>query len=314
MYDLIVVGGGPAGLTAAIYAARRAVKTLVLAKEAGGQAVYAAQVENYPGYQMISGFELMDKMKQQAENLGAEFQSAEVEEVEKSEVGFKIKDKDGHVLEARALILCFGAVPRKLGVPGEEKFMGFGISYCATCDAPFYKNKIAAVVGGGNAALDAALLLSKFAKKVYLIHRRDEFRAEEVRVNQARGLVNVEIILNAVVKEVRGDKTINEIVVGRSPTPILDRSRTPARLDLRTIAVNGIFVEIGHITESVFVRNLVKLDDHGQIVVNQRNETSTPGVFAAGDATIVPYKQIVIAAGEGAKAALSAYSYLQRIK
>jgi thioredoxin reductase (NADPH) len=303
MYDLIIIGAGPAGLTAAIYAARRALKVLVLGKDIGGQAVYAAQIENYPGFEKISGFELMSKLKQQAEKFGAEFKTAGAEEILQEKDGFKIKDKEGNFFDCRTLILGFGAVPRTLGVPGEEKFKGRGISYCATCDAPFYKNKIVAVVGGGNAALDAALLLSKFAKKVYLIHRRDEFRAEEIRVEQAQRAANVEIILNAVIKEVRGDETIYGIMV-----------EDVATLAAREIEVNGIFVEIGHIVESNFVKNLIKLDEHGQIIINQKNETNLSGVFAAGDATVVPYKQIVIAAGEGAKAALSAYSYLQMVK
>jgi thioredoxin reductase (NADPH) len=316
MYDLIIIGAGPAGLSAAIYATRRAMKTLVLGREVGGQAIYASQVENYPGLDLISGFELMNKMKRQAERLGAEFQSVEVKEIVQNSnpiaTSFKVQDKDGRTYESQILLLAFGAVPKKLGIVGEDKFKGCGISYCATCDAPFYKNKIAAVVGGGSAALDAVLLLSKFAKKVYLIHRRDELRAEEVRAKKAKTKKNVELILNSVVREVRGDKTVSEIVVDRSPTPVSnvsDRSRTPA-----TLAVDGIFVEIGHIIESDFVRNLVKLDERGQIMINQKNETNTPGVFAAGDATVVPYKQIIIAAGEGAKAALSAYSYLQKVK
>lgn len=303
MYDLIIIGAGPAGLSAAIYAARRAMQTLVLGKEIGGQAVYAAQVENYPGLDLISGYELMEKIKRQAERLGAEFQSAEAAEIEEAAAGFKVKDKDDHAFGARALLLAFGAASKKLGIPGEDKFKGNGISYCATCDAPFYKNKIAAVVGGGNAALDAALLLAKFAKKVYLIHRRDEFRAEEVRVKATKSAKNIEMILNAEVRAVKGDKKISGAVV----EDVVSHAT-------KEIEVDGIFIEIGHIIESDFVKNFVKLDENGRIIVNLKNETSVPGVFAAGDATTVPYKQIVIAAGEGAKAALSAYSYLQMIK
>jgi len=302
MYDLIVVGGGPAGLTAAIYAARRAMKTLILAKEFGGQAVYASKVENFPGFDLIPGYELMEKMKAQAERLGAEVRNVEATEIKKENDVFSVRDKDGGSYESRTLVLSFGAVPKKLGLPNEDKFKGNGISYCATCDAPFYKNKSVVVVGGGNAALDAALLLTKFAKQVYLIHRRDEFKAEEVRVNEVKKLSNAEIILNAEVKEIKGEKNVAGITV-------VD-ARTGAARDLE---VNGIFVEIGHIVESEFVSKMVTLDERRQIIVNEKNETNVPGVFAAGDATTVPYKQIVIAAGEGAKAALSAYSYLQKI-
>ncbi|MBU1145941.1 thioredoxin-disulfide reductase [Patescibacteria group bacterium] len=303
MYDLIIVGGGPAGLTAAIYAARRAMKTLVLAKEFGGQAVYASKVENFPGIDLIPGYELMEKMKGQAERLGAEVKYAETTEIKNENEFFSVRDKEGNSYEGRSLILSFGAVPRKLGLPNEDKFKGNGISYCATCDAPFFKNKNVAVVGGGNAALDAALLLSKFAGKVYLIHRRDEFKAEEVRVHDAKNLPNLEIILNSEVKEIKGDKNITGVVVEK-----IDSGET------RELEVDGIFIEIGHIVESEFISKMVTLDERRQIVVNDRNETNVPGVFAAGDATTVPWKQIVIAAGEGAKAALSAYSYLQKIK
>jgi thioredoxin reductase (NADPH) len=302
MYDLIVVGGGPAGLTAAIYAARRAMKTLVLAKEFGGQAVYASKVENFPGFDLIPGYELMEKMKAQAERLGAEVRNVEATEIKKENDVFSVRDKDGGSYESRTLVLSFGAVPKKLGLPNEDKFKGNGISYCATCDAPFYKNKNVAVVGGGNAALDAALLLAKFAKQVYLIHRREEFKAEEVRVSDAKKLQNVEIILNSEVKEIKGEKNIAGITVVNA--------KTGAPRDLE---VNGMFVEIGHIVESEFVSKMVSLDLRRQIIVNEKNETNVPGAFAAGDATTVPYKQIVIAAGEGAKAALSAYSYLQKI-
>ncbi len=302
MHDLIIIGGGPAGLTAAIYAARRAIKTLVLAKEFGGQAVYASKVENFPGFDMISGYELMEKMKAQAEQLGAEVKNVETTEIKKENDIFSVRDKDGNVYGGKSLILSFGAVPRKLGLPNEDKFKGNGISYCATCDAPFFKNKNVAVVGGGNAALDAALLLAKFAKQVYLIHRRGEFKAEEVRVDDAKKLQNVEIILNSEVKEIKGENNITGIKIEKG-----DKG------EARDLEINGIFVEIGHIVESDFVSKMVALDPRRQIIINDKNETNVAGLFAAGDATVVPYKQIVIAAGEGAKAALSAYSYIQKI-
>lgn len=302
MYDLIVVGGGPAGLTAAIYAARRAMKTLILAKEFGGQAVYASKVENFPGFDLIPGYELMEKMKAQAERLGVEVKNVEATEIKKEDDVFFVRDKDNGAYEGKTIILSFGAVPKKLGLPNEDKFKGNGISYCATCDAPFFKNKNVAVIGGGNAALDAALLLAKFAKQVYLVHRREEFKAEEVRVNDAKKLQNIEMILSSEVKEIKGEKNIVGIVVGK-----VDSGET------RELEVNGIFVEIGHIVESEFVSKIVELDERRQIIVNEKNETNVSGVFAAGDATTVPYKQIVIAAGEGAKAALTAYFYLQKV-
>jgi thioredoxin-disulfide reductase len=302
MYDLIIIGGGPAGLTAAIYAARRAMKILVLAKEFGGQAVYASKVENFPGFDLIPGYELMEKMKVQAEHLGAEVKNVETNEIKKENDVFFVRDKEENIYKSKTLILSFGAVPRKLGLPNEDKFRGNGISYCATCDAPFFKNKNVAVVGGGNAALDAALLLAKFAKQVYLIHRRNEFKAEEVRVEDAKKLQNVKIILNSEAKEIKGENNITGIKIEKNSGG-----------EMHNLEVDGIFVEIGHIVESDFVSKMVTLDERRQIVINDKNETNVAGVFAAGDATVVPYKQIIIAAGEGAKAALSAYSYLQKI-
>jgi thioredoxin-disulfide reductase len=301
MFDIIIIGAGPAGLSAAIYAARRALKVLVISKDIGGQAVYAAKVENYPGFDMISGFELLQKMRKQAEIFGTEFKSTEVKEISEENKIFKIKTVEENIFEARAIILCFGATPKKLGIEGENKFKGNGVSYCATCDAPFYKGKDVVVVGGGNSALDAVILLSKYANKVYLIHRRDSFNAEEVRVRQVQESPNVEIILNSGLEEIKGEKKVEEIIIVNFQNN-----------EERKIKLDGVFIEVGHIVESDFISKLVELDDHKQIIVNSKNETNFSGVFAAGDATTVPYKQIVIAAGEGAKAALSAYSYLQR--
>lgn len=303
IYDTIIIGAGPAGLSAAIYAARRALKVLVLSKDIGGQAVYASKVENYPGFDLISGFELSEKMRKQAEIFGAEFKSVEAKELNEENKIFKTKTADENIFEARAIILCFGAAPRKLGIEGESKFKGNGVSYCATCDAPFYKGKDVIVVGGGNAALDAAILLSKYAKKVYIIHRRDNFNAEEVRIKQLKDLSNAEIIFNSGLKEIRGEKRVEGVVAVN-----FESNKE------KEIKIDGVFIEVGHIVESDFISKLVALDEHRQIIVNSKNETNFSGVFAAGDATTVPYKQIVIAAGEGAKAALSAYSFLQKVK
>lgn len=301
MYDVIIIGAGPAGLSAAIYAARRALKVLVLSKDIGGQAVYAAKVENYPGFDLISGFELLEKMRKQAELFGTEFKFAEIKEIKKDNDIFKVEASAGNIFEARAIILCFGAAPKKLGIEGENKFKGNGVSYCATCDAPFLKGKDAVVVGGGNAAVDAAILLSKYAKKVYLIHRRGNLSAEEVRIKQLKEYPNAEIILNSELKEIRGEKRVEAVLAANLQNN-----------EEREIRLDGVFIEVGHIVESDFISKLVALDERKQIIINSKNETNFSGVFAAGDATIVPYKQIVIAAGEGAKAALSAYSYLQK--
>ena len=298
MYDVIIIGAGAAGLTAAIYTSRRALKTLVISKDVGGQASMSSHIENYPGVGLINGVDLMLKFKTQAEQFGASFVFGQVGEIKKEKDKFIIR-ANGDIYEAGSLILAFGLTPRDLGVPGEEKFRGKGISYCATCDAPFFRNKTVAVVGGGNSALDAALLLSKIAAKVYLVHRRDEFKGEENLVGQVKENDKIELVLSSGVREVKGDKLIESIIVE-------DKDNNK-----KEIMVNGIFVEIGHEVKADFIRSLVKLNEKNEIIIDSNCQTSEPGIFAAGDVTDIEYKQIVISAGEGAKAALSAYQYLQ---
>lgn len=298
-YDVIIVGGAAAGLTAAIYTTRRALKTLILTQDIGGQAASTPDIENYPGYDHIDGMELMGKFKDQAEKYGAEIIYQEVKEVIKDGDIIKAKTNTDE-FQARSVILAFGLTHRHLGVPGEEEFGGKGVSYCATCDAPLFKQKDVAVVGGGNSALDAAILLSKLANKVYLVHRRDEFRGEQVLIDRVKETENIEIIYNSKVKEIQGEMLVNKLVV----TYIENESK------IREIDLQGVFVEIGFQVKGDLVKDLVDLDASNQILVNKNNETSATGIFAAGDVTDIAYKQIIISAGEGAKAALQAYKYL----
>ncbi len=298
-YDVIIVGGAAAGLTAAIYTTRRALKTLVVTQDIGGQAATTPDIENYPGYENIDGLELMGKFKSQAEKYGAEFVYEEVKEVKKDGETIKVRTNTKE-FESRAVILAFGLTHRHLGIPGEEEFIGKGVSYCATCDAPLFKQKDVAVVGGGNSAMDAAILLSKLANKVYLIHRRNEFRGEQVLIDRINEAENIEIIYNSQVKEIKGETVVKNLVLAN----INDDSQ------VKEINLNGVFVEIGYQVKGDLVEGLVDLDAKNQILVNNNNETSTPGIFAAGDVTNISYKQIVISAGEGAKAALQAYKYL----
>jgi thioredoxin reductase (NADPH) len=309
MYDTIIIGGGPAGLAAALYSARRALKTLLITKDVGGQANLAYRVENYPGFKRISGIKLMQKFYKQALQAGAEIVFGEVVKIKEKKGNYLVKTRK-KTYEAKTLILAFGKIPRNLNVPGEKKFEGKGVSYCAICDMPLFKNKVVAVVGGGNSALDAALYGSKIAKKVYLIHRRKGFRAFEYLAEKLRKKKNVELILNSIVKEIRGKKLVKSVLIQN----VLTKKK-------REISVDGVFVEIGYEAKTDFVRNFVKLDKKNQIVINQRCETFypnskkiRPGVFAAGDVTHLPFKQIVISAGEGAKAALQAYAYIKKLK
>ncbi|MEM0333676.1 MAG: thioredoxin-disulfide reductase [Candidatus Aenigmatarchaeota archaeon] len=299
-YDVIIVGAGAAGLTAAIYARRRMLKTLVISLNIGGQALLTDQIENYPGYLDKSGPKLMKIMENQARNFGAEILLGYVNKIEKSNDGFKVISNVGE-FESKTVIVAAGKVPRRLNVPGEEKFLGRGISTCVTCDAPFAKNKVVAVVGGGNSALEGVEVVSKFASKVYLIHRREEFRADEVTVEKVKKLPNVEFVLNSVIIEFLGDKKLEKIRVQNLKSG-----------EVKEIEVQMVFLEIGHETKVDFVKDLVKLNEYGEIITNKLGETSCPGIFAAGDVTDSPYKQLVIAASEGAIAALSAYNYIAK--
>ncbi len=302
MYDTIIIGAGPAGLTAAIYATRRKLKTLVLSKDLGGQIVRTNFVENYPGIDEITGPNLAKNMEAQAEKFGAEIKYEEAQNISKTTKNFIVKTDLGEY-ETKTLILAFGKTPRSLGVPGEEQFRNKGVSYCVNCDAPLFKDKIAAVIGGGNAAFDAVHYLSKIAKKVYLIHRRTGFRADETTIEQTKKIDNAELVLDSVIKEVQGDKFLKKLIIENVKTK-----------EVKELEVDGLFVEIGSTVETDFAKHLVELDELKQIKVNDKCETSCPGIFACGDVTIIPFKQATIAVGEGAKAALQAYNYIHNIK
>ena len=303
-YDVVIIGAGAAGLTAAIYASRRELKTLVLSMNLGGQAAMASEIENYPGAEKKSGLELIKIFADQAKKFGAEIIFGRVKKISAKggKYPFKIKSTKDN-FETKAVILALGRTPRRLNVPGEGKYHGKGVVYCATCDAPLFRNKKVAVVGGGNSALDAAILLSKIAKKVYLIHRRDEFRGEEYRVTRIKKTKNIELLLNSEIKEILGDDFLNKIIVENNQNQ-----------EKRKLEIKGLFVEIGYEVDPALIKGLVDLEENNQIIVKSCGETSTPGIFAAGDVTNIPYKQIVISAGAGAKAALSAYDYINKNK
>lgn len=297
-YDIIVVGAGAAGLTAALYATRRQLKTLVLSQDLGGQTATTLDIENYPGVDFSTGPDLMRDFANQAKKFGAEIKLTGVTNIQKrGEQDFLVSTTNADY-QAKAIILTFGKHHRELQVEGEQEFKNKGVVYCATCDAPLFADKVVAVIGGGSAAFDAVILLTKIAKKIYLIHRRDSFRAEEVLIERARQSEKVEFILNTTIEKIAGHDFVESISV---KTPTGDKA----------LAVEGVFVEIGSEVNSGFVSQLVTLNDKGETIIDHVNQTTTAGVFAAGDATTVPFKQTVISAGEGAKAALAAYNYLQ---
>ncbi|MCX6744939.1 MAG: thioredoxin-disulfide reductase [Candidatus Parcubacteria bacterium] len=303
IFDLIIIGGGPAGLTAGIYASRRNLNNLIITKDIGGQASTTNFVENYPGHEKVGGFELMQKFQKQAEGFGSQFKYEEVAHVQKTADKFIIDTVSGNQYSALALILTFGKTPSNLNVPGEKEFAGRGVSYCATCDGPLFRNKTVAIVGGGSAALESADYLAQICKKVFLIHRRNEFRGEEVLVNRVKGLKNVAIILGKVIAKISGEKFVKTVEIEDVDTKKKEE-----------LAVDGIFIEIGHSVNATPIKEIVKVNANNEIIVDVDCQTSETGIFAAGDVTNIKYKQIVISAGEGAKAALSAYKYIQRIK
>jgi thioredoxin reductase (NADPH) len=295
--DIIIVGGGPAGLTAAIYAARNKLKTLVLSRDKGVLS-YAHTIENYPGFKSISGLELIEKFEEQAKEFGAEIKEGEVLRIGKENYLFKIETKE-QAYEGKTIILALGTEKAKLNIENEDKFIGKGISYCATCDARFFKDKIVGVVGGSNSAAMSALALAEHAKKVFIIYRREEVRAEKILVDRLKEK-GVEIIANSVVRKVEGDNVLRKVII--------DQNGEEKEMEL-----DGLFIEIGYVPSTTLVQNLGVELDKNFIKVNEKMETNVEGVFAAGDITTGSggLRQIVTACAEGAIAAISAFKYLK---
>lgn len=302
-YELIIIGGGPAGVSAGIYAARRRIDTLLISKEIGGQAFLSYSIENYPGLYGINGFELSKKFKEHLYQFESEIEireGAEVEKVEQKDRLFLVRTREEEFL-GKTLIIATGARHRQLNVPGEERLKGGGVSYCANCDAPLYKNKTVAVVGGGDSAMDAALYLEKIgAKKVFVINKNPQFKGDEVSINKINLSKNIEVVYKAMTLEIIG----NEIVTGIK-IKVDDKEKT--------INIDGVFVAIGMVPNSEIV-DFVEKNQRGEIIIDCQCQTSVPGLFAAGDVTSILDKQIIIAAGEGAKAVLTADRYLEKLK
>lgn len=301
MYDLIITGAGPAGLAAAIYAARAELNFIVLEKEimSGGQIINTYEVDNYPGLYHMGGFDLAMKFREHADALGASFVTGEVEKIETYSDGKKVICKDGTVYETKTVILSGGAKHRKLEVPGEEALAGSGVSYCATCDGAFFRGKEVAVVGGGDVAVEDALFLARLCKKVYVIHRRDSFRAAKTLVSRLTETENAEIIFDSVVKEIQGKFKVESL--------LLENKKTSEE---RTVSLDGVFIAVGMLPETKAYEGLVNLDAAGYIVADETGVTSCPGVFAAGDIRTKALRQVVTAASDGANAVQSVERYL----
>jgi len=303
MYDIIIIGAGPTGLTAAIYAARRMMKTLVISKNIGGQMVWASEIANYPGVKTIGAIELVQNMSQQVKDFGVGIKIDEVKKIDKNTDGsFKIDGKKQSYL-TKTIVLAMGLAPKQLGLARENQLVGKGISYCANCDGPLFKGKPVAVVGGGNAALDAAEVLSKIASQVYLIYHKPKFKGFESLVAWVEARKNIIIMLASDVVEIIGEQKLERLKIENK----IDRT-------VKEIKVDGFFIEIGHTPKTEWLANLVERDEKDQIIVDLSAQTSQAGVFAAGDVTPGEFKQIIIGCSQGAVAALSAYKYLQEKK
>jgi len=303
MYDVIIIGAGPAGLTAAIYTSRKKLSTLVLSTDVGGQAILSSAVENYLGYNYITGADLVQKFEEHVREFDIALKvGVAVKSLKKIEGGFEVSTED-QSYQSKTVIIASGKIPRKLNVPGEKEFLGRGVTYCATCDAPIFKGMDVAVIGGGNSALDATLQLTKIANRIYLIDINPKMGGDEVMLEKAEASPNVTTLNNTETLKIKGDTTVKQIKVKNRSTG-----------EEKYLDVRGLFIEIGSIPSCDFVGDLVKRNQFGEIEIDKRNSTNVLGIFAAGDATDVIEKQIIIAAGEGSKAALAAYDYLARLK
>ncbi|MCL0062842.1 thioredoxin-disulfide reductase [Peptococcaceae bacterium] len=302
--DLVIVGAGPAGLTAGLYAARAAIDTVLIEREMpGGQAATTEQIENYPGFPGgISGSELSIKMAEQVKEFGCEIVYSDVENIEREENAFRIKHLNGEII-AKSVIVATGAKPIMLGIKGEQEFHGRGVSYCATCDGAFFRDKKVAVIGGGNAAVEEAIFLTKFASKVYLIHRRDKLRAAKIAQKKAFDNPKIEFVWNSVLEEIKGNQTVEKVIIKNVKTG-----------ESSELSVDGVFVFIGTQANSDLLKGLVDLDERGYVIAGEDTVTKVPGLYVAGDLRKKPMKQVVTAAADGAVAAMQAERYLAENK
>ena len=295
MYDVIILGSGPAGLSAAVYASRAGLSFAVIEKDymGTGQIAYTEQVDNYLGYYSIDGFSLGEKFREHAEALGTEFIEGEVTELSRTDSGWKVALSDGNNFEAKTVIYALGASPKKLGIAGEEEFAGRGVSYCALCDGAFFEGKTVTVIGGGDTALSDALYLSKTAEKVYVVHRRNEFRANASLVKKAEEAANIEFVLEAVPTEIIGAESVTGIKYTRNGTE-------------KTLGTDGVFAAVGSLPNTSLLKGTADLDERGYVIADESCITSAEGLFAAGDVRTKAVRQVITAAADGANAAVSA--------
>lgn len=304
IYDLVIIGSGPAGMSAAIYASRAMLDTVLLEKEymPGGQVVQTYEVDNYPGIPKTNGMELSDKFAEHAKDLGIETMTAEVTDIH---AGQEIKEvclKNGDILKTKTIILATGAIHRTLGVPGETELSGMGVSYCATCDGAFFRNKVTAVVGGGDVALEDAVFLSRMCEKVYLIHRRDELRGAKILQDQVKNNSKIEILWDTIVTEIEGENKVETIHI-QNVNNSVDK----------ILKVDGIFIAVGTKPASELLKDQLKTDEQGYIVAGEDGITNIPGIFVGGDGRAKNLRQVVTAVADGANCVQSVERYLQKL-
>jgi len=307
IYDTIIIGGGPAGAASAVYTARKKLKTLVITQDFGGQSVVSAGIQNWIGEENITGLDLAKKMENHVraqERIEVKSPERVTEAKEGPDCIFEITTEKGETYRSKSLIIASGARRRRLNVPGGDKFEGKGLAFCSTCDAPFFKDMDVAVIGGGNAALETVIDLFPYAKKIYLLIRGEDLKGDPVSQEKVKQSSQVRLIQNVEVQEILGDKTLTGL-----------RYKERKQGETKELSVGGVFVEIGSVPNSEFIRNLAETNEAGEIVIDHLTaKTSKEGIFAAGDVTNDPFKQNNISAGDGVRAALSVYNYLQKIK
>lgn len=303
-FDVVILGGGPAGLSAAIYASRGAVSTaLIDVSMMGGQPSNYLELENYPGFPIIGGYDLMEKFEEHADKFGVQkFPMQEIEKIDLTSTPKLIVTKEGE-FRAKSIIIACGAQPMKLGVPGEKEFVGRGVSYCAVCDGAFYKEKVVAVVGGGNDAVEEAMYLTKFADKVYVVHRRNELRADKIVQERAFKNEKIEFVWDSVVKEIKGDTLVHTVVLENVKTK-----------EISNLPVNGVFPYIGMVPNVENITGQVEQDAGGFILTDETMKTSLDGVFAVGDIRKTPLRQVITAASDGAVGAVYSVKYIESLK
>ena len=305
MYDLVIIGGGPAGVGAGVYAARKKIKTLLIAEEFGGQSMFSLEIRNWIGTKVLTGLELAKMLEEQLFDYKDDidvWKGDLVKKVAKKGKGFVITTKKGQKVETKTVLVCSGSRRRRLGVPGEDKLDGKGLAWCATCDAPMFKDKVVAIIGGGNAGLEAALTLDPYASKLYLIQRSDRLKGDAVTQEKVKGLKKMTVIFNALTQEILGDKFVSGL-----------RYKDAKTGKEETLELGGVFVEIGSVPNVDFIKKLVDLDDWNEILVDHKTQQSSqPGIWAAGDVSDVLYKQNNISVGDAIKAVLNIFDYLHK--